>query len=223
MMAGFQNQLLNQKFKHSFYDIIITALVIGCKLMIEDCKEHHSTIQNHEEKLRTHLLENYLENDSFRRVLGLEGVPVRFLPEVLEHYNKTTDTYTGRTDIRIVSSNWFKNREDYYTVECKRIDGNLTLNQKYVDEGICRFTGETPKYPSYHNRNIMLGFLVKDLDCVVTINAIADIHRNRLGNIIVKDLTILENAEDYCLCESVYTNDLSLNHIFYDISSIVFS
>lgn len=220
-MGGFQDQSLNQNFKQRFCDIIITALITGCKLMVEDCYERHLTIQNHEEKIRTHLLENYLENDDARSILGLELVPVRFLPEVLENYDRTTDTYAGRTDIRVVSSNWLSNRQDYYTVECKRIDGTSSLNKKYVDEGICRFIGDAPKYPSFNNQNIMLGFLVKDIDYILTIEEICDIHKKSIGEIIAKDITILKRAGDYCLCESAYINQLSLSHIFYNISSVV--
>lgn len=222
-MAGFQNQLLNQNFKQRFYDTIITSLITGCKLMVEDCSKHHFIIENHEEKIRTHLLENYLENDKVRPVLGLEGVPVRFIPEASENYDKTTDTYIGRTDIRVVSSNWLKNRKDYYTVECKRIDGTQPLNKKYVDEGICRFTGETPKYTSFNGKNIMIGFFVKNIDPVVTIEAIAHIHERRISRIMLKNLTVLKNAKDYCLCESSYVSQLSLSHIFYNISSVVSS
>lgn len=222
MMAGFNNQSLNQAFRQGFYDIIITALITGCRLMVEDCYKHHSTIQNHEEKIRTHLLENYLENANVRHKLGLKDVCIRFLPEVPENYDRTTDTYVGRTDIRVISSNWLKNREDYYIIECKRIDGTQSLNQKYVDEGICRFVGDTPKYSSYNNRNIMMGFVVKDIDCIVAISAITDIHTKKVGNAIVKDMTLIESSEDYFLCESVYTK-LSINHIFYNISSAISS
>lgn len=222
-MGGFQNELLNKNFKQSFYHTIIAALIAGCRLMVKDCFEHHVTIQNHEEKIRTHLLENYLENSNTRRLLGLDGVPVRFIAEVPENYDSTTDTYFGRTDIRVVSSNWFRNREDYYIIECKRIDGTLTLNKKYVEEGICRFIGETPKYSSYNNRNIMLGFVVKNMDCTIVIRAITDIHTEKIGSIIVKDITLVEDFEEYCCCESVYTGGMSLDHIFYNISSIISS
>ena len=191
--------------------------------MVEDCSEYHSTIQNHEEKIRTHLLENYLEDENVRHILGLENIPIRFIPEVLENYDKKSDNYIGRTDIRIVSSNWLSNKKDYYTVECKRLDGTNALNKKYVNDGICRFTGDTPKYPSFNNRNIMLGFVVKDIDIAVVINAISNIHIKKIGSIISKNITILENDNNYYLCESIYTNQLSLNHIFYNVSNVISS
>lgn len=222
-MGGFQNQLLNQDFRNNFYNIIITALIKSCKLMTENCRSDKLNIPNHEEKIRTYLLENYLENDKVRCMTGLSGVPVRFLPEVPENYDEDSNTYIGRTDIRVLSSNWFSNAKDYYIVECKRLDGTKFLNKKYVDEGIGRFVGDSPKYSSYNNRNIMLGFVVKEIDCFVVIHEISDIHLKRIGCLIDKDITIIENAKDYCICESAYTNHLNLSHIFYDISGVVSS
>lgn len=222
-MGGFQNQLLNQNFKQNFYDIIITALIRSCKIMIENCCSNKLNIPNHEEKIRTHLLENYLENEKIRCAIGLSDVKIRFLPEVLENYDADTNTYIGRTDIRVLSSNWLSNPNDYYIVECKRLDGTKSLNQKYVDEGICRFVGDTPKYSSYNNKNIMLGFVVKDIDCSVVISEITNIHNERIGDIIDKDITPIVNSKDYYLCESVYTNQLSLSHIFYNVSSVIIS
>lgn len=223
MMGGFQNQLLNQNFKQNFYNIIITTLITSCKLMVQNCCSNKVGIPNHEEKIRTHLLENYLENDNVRCTIGLSDVPIRFLPEVPENYDADTNTYIGRTDIRVFSSNWLSNPNDYYIVECKRLDGTQSLNQKYVDEGICRFVGNTPKYSSYNNQNIMLGFVVKDIDCSVVISTITDIHSKKIGSIIAQNITPIVNANDYYLCESIYTNQLSLSHIFYNISSVISS
>ncbi len=222
-MGGFQDKLLNQHFKQNFYNIIITTLITSCKLMMENCCSNKLSIPNHEEKIRTYLLENYLENEKTRCIIGLSDVPIRFLPEVPENYDMDNNTYIGRTDIRVLSSNWLSNPKDYYIVECKRIDGTKSLNQKYVDEGIGRFVGDSPKYSSYNNQNIMLGFVVKEIDCSVVISDISNIHTNRIGSLIDKDITIIENYKDYYLCESVYTNKLYLSHIFYDISSAVSS
>ncbi len=223
MMGGFQDRLLNQTFKQNFFNIIITTLITGCKLMVENGCLNKLSIPNNEEKIRTHLLENYLENEKIRCMIGLSDVPIRFLPEIPENYDVDTNTYIGRTDIRVLSSNWLSNPKDYYIVECKRLDGTRSLNQKYVDEGICRFVGDTPKYSSYNNQNIMLGFIVKDMDCSVVISAITDIHTKKIGSIIVKDITPIMNSKDYYLCESIYINQLSLKHIFYNISSVISS
>lgn len=69
----------------------------------------------------------------------------------------------------------------------------------------------------------MLGFVVKEIDCSVIISAISDIHIKRIGSLIDKNITIIEHSKDYYLCESIYTNQLYLSHIFYNISSALSS
>ena len=69
----------------------------------------------------------------------------------------------------------------------------------------------------------MLGFVVKDIDCSVVISTITNIHSQKIGSIIARNITPIANANDYYLCESVYTNQLSLSHIFYNISSVISS
>lgn len=226
-MGGFLTQTLNLEFKQSLYEVIIDALTKCSCLMRKDCLANNTKVANHEEKIRTHLLENYLENDNVRLSVGLSGVALRFMPETPETYVQNADTYVGRADIKVVSNNWlFGNNKDYYIIECKRLDGNKNLNEKYIDEGICRFVVSPPKYSSYHNKNIMFGFIVKNINIAINVSKIAKLHEEKLSKITNKKLTILENHEEkgYCLCESGYDlqdNTIELKHIFYDFSSII--
>ncbi len=220
-MGGFLNQTLNSEFKHGLYSIIILAVRQSCELMVKDGIAQGKHIDNHEEKIRTHLLENYLDKDELRPQIGLANTPLRFTAEVPEGYDVTSESYIGRTDIKVVSSDWFANRNDYYIIECKRIDGTQTLNNKYVTEGVCRFVGDPPKYSSYHNRNFMLGFIVRNIDCAKNAKEIATIHRTVLNRKISKDITLNEETGVYHLYESEYVSSLVLSHIFYDFSAIV--
>lgn len=221
MMGGFKNQSLNIEFGRNLYDAIIDALIAGCALMVDDCRKEGQKIPNHEELIRTRLVEQYLDNDDVRVTLGLDNMPIRFLPETLEGYNKNTGTYMGRADIRVTSTNWLFNRKDYYIVECKRIDGTKTLNKKYVDEGVSRFTSDPPKYPSYHHRNAMLAFVVKSVNRDTVISAIAKIHATCLNTITTQNIAINQVTPEYSLCESMYSSGLALKHIFYDVSDAI--
>lgn len=220
-MGGFKNQSLNIEFGKNLYTVIVNALIAGCALMVDDCRKSGRKIPNHEEMIRNRLLEQYLENDNVRSALGLNDVPIRFLPEILEGYNKSAGVYTGRTDIRVTSINWFFNRNDYYIVECKRIDGTQVLNKKYVEEGISRFTNDPPKYPSYHHRNVMLAFVVKSVNRNAVIGAIAKIHTTYLHTITTQNIAVSRVAPEYSLCESGYSSGLTLGHIFYDVSDAI--
>ena len=225
-MGGFSTQSLNLEFKQSLYELIVTALVKCSDLMKKDCLANNTKVANHEEKIRNHLLENYLENDNVRLMIGLSGIAIRFMPETPENYAPSTDTYIGRADIKVVSINFFSNNKDYYIIEFKRIDGSNVLNEKYINEGICRFVIDPLKYSSYHHKNIMFGFVVKNIDFILNVSEIAKLHEDKLNDITITNITVLEREEkqDYCLCESYYNvrdNVLQLSHIFYNFSSII--
>ena len=221
-MSGFQNPALNKVYKEELFNRIVDAIVKGCELMVRDCTKGRRRLYNHEEKIRTYLTEHYLDNDEERGNIGLQGVNIRFEIEVPENYNPTAGTYIGRTDIKIVSDDWFRNRDAYYIVECKRLDSGSVLNNKYVKDGVSRFVGAVPKYSSFYNRNIMLGFCVKKHDITRNIIKIAYIHTNYISE-ESKGLTKCCDTESYKIYESAYTNptDLELKHIIYDVADII--
>lgn len=221
MMGGFQDCSLNLEFKSGMYHIIVLAIIKSCELMVKNDKIKGITVENHEEKIRTHLLENFLDNDKIRSDIGLSHIPLRFSPENLENYDPSSDTYVGRTDIKVVSNSWFHNRNDYYTIECKRIDGTKLLNKEYINKGVCRYIGESQKYSSYNSKNFMLGFVVKKIDYSKVLADISTIHIDELKRYIKQDIVIVERSDEHCLCESKYSNGLLLAHIFYDLSNIV--
>lgn len=220
-MGGFLNQTLNSDFSTGLYNLIILAVKKSCELMVANCNAEGKTVNNHEERIRNHLLENYLDKDEMHSAIGLGNVYLRFFPEAPEHYESSSDTYSGRTDIKVVSMNWFNNRSDYYTIECKRIDGTLSLSKKYVTDGVCRFLGCPPLYSSYNKKNMMLAFVVNEIDQTKVLGDIALTHTEKLKEHIVQDITILEATSAYFFCESKYVEGLILGHLFYDVSSIV--
>lgn len=225
-MSGFQMETLNSEFKKGLYNLIISAVIKSCEIMVNDCSIDDNKLPNHEEKLRNHLLENYLGNDQKRLLIGLSGVAIGFIPEAPENYDSKSNTYIGRTDIKVVSKNWLSgNSEDYYIIECKRIDGGKSLNEKYIDEGICRFVDSRPKYSSYNHMNIMLAFVVQEIKCVDNVTKIADLHEEKLQQIICENIEIVDffHEKNSCLCKSTYMSGITLNHIFYDFSRSIVS
>lgn len=220
-MSGFLKNSLNIEFKLGMYDSILLIVRKSCELMVESCLTNKHNLYNHEEKIRNHLLENYLNNDHIRSQIGMENIQLRFLSEVPEHYDSESDTYLGRIDIKVVSNNWFSNCLDYYIIECKRVDGTKKLNQKYITEGVCRFVGDSPLYPSYNNMNLMLAFIVKDVDKTKMLKDISYEHKEKLEKETINSIIITEKTSSWFLCESKYKNNLLLKHLFYDISSII--
>ncbi len=221
-MSGFQNSALNEVYRDELFQRIEDSIVKACELMVCDCIKEGCLLDNHEEKIRTYLVHNYLNNDDKKDDLGLNGIKIRFDIEILEGYDTTAINYAGRTDIRIVSDDWFKNRNAYYIVECKRLDGGNVLNTLYVKEGVQRFVGDLPKYSSFYNKNIMLGFCVKKHDIKNNVIKIENIH----NHLIPESIGNIRICRDTCRCkiyESVYSKPkaLKLKHLFYDFADII--
>lgn len=113
---------------------------------------------NNENKIRDILVNKYINNPTIKKAIEFKYF---ILPEIPE------STTTGRTDIRIFSPNTFYNQDEYFTIECKRLDnqacqGVSGLNFQYIKNGIQRFTSGF--YSSYFNINAMIGFVVEKLD-----------------------------------------------------------
>jgi hypothetical protein len=164
--------------------------IYSCYLLIIADKKK---IPNNENKIRDILLE-YLKNIKIRQESCLiEGY----------RFDKEVDEGKGRVDIKIVSINDFENFEAYFIIECKRLDGTITLNKKYDSEGIDRFTSE--KYSSYYGINGMIGFVVKKIDI--------DANIKKIGN-------FFDCIEKDKLYISTHT-DLKLYHLMMDFSALI--
>lgn len=223
-MAGFKNSSLNFVAKQNYYEQIILLIKSCSDLMISKGIK----IQNHEEKISAHIVENYLKNKTVVNSIIKYSFPFSFLLEVPENYNVTANSFVGRVDIKVISMNYFlrENLEDYYTIECKRIDGTKSLNEKYITQGVSRFVVSPIKYQSYHNKNIMFGYVVENIDILENVPKINEIHKDKLLSNISKNITYIpsESTDYCCVCESQYNLEdrtLLLSHIFYDFSSII--
>ena len=153
---------------------------------------------NSENKIRDILLE-YLKNTKIRNEnCIIEGY----------RFDKEVDECEGRVDIKIVNINDFEEHDAYFVIECKRLDGNKTLNTAYIDDGIKRFTTSyksskcQPYYSSYYGVNGMIGFVVKKIDI--------DENISKIGN-------FFNRLDAHKLYDSSHTN-LKLYHLMMDFS-----
>ncbi|GHU64142.1 hypothetical protein AGMMS49983_09250 [Clostridia bacterium] len=216
-MSGFQNPDLNLIYADDVYEKLITHLLFCCEKMVLDYHGQHKFVENNENKMRNRLLEEYLNAITI-------GV-FYFQAEAPENYDHNTAAHSRRIDIKVISSNIFSNSKDYYTIECKRVDGQKTLNEKYIEEGVARFVVPPIGYPSYHQRNIMLGFVVSNIDIQTNTDQIKGIQSAILRTYINSDLTLLRSDPGkyfiYLSSYRVNADILNLHHIFYDFSSII--
>lgn len=216
-MGGFKNKKLNSFIADIIIGEIIDKILGCCNIMIEDCVTNGDKIKNDEEEIRDYLLENYLDNNLIRRKVGL----TKFLFQAEVREKKPSSQKHGNVDIKIlICPNSFEDTKAYFVIECKRIDGSSTLNNKYISEGVCRFVSPTAYYTTYRNRNIMFGFIVKNIDITNNVEKINLIQKSRTELTITEDFTKkLDNI--YTSKYKYNTKDIMLYHIFHDFSRII--
>ena len=211
--------MIFENIRNSIHNKIIDILIKSTERMIND-KE---IIDNKENAIRDILYEKYLNNNNIRK--QMENNNFIFDIESPENFDNSSKKYIGRVDIKVLSINTFNDTSDYYIIECKRIDGTNILNKKYIDEGISRFVVEPIKYKTKTNRNIMFGFIVKDINIRENTIKIKNIHSTNeyIKNNISEDFIEERQHENiYSLYRtSYYEHNIKLFHIFYNISKII--
>lgn len=165
-------------------------------------------VSNNENAIRDAVCD-YLQNDSYKNNYT----------NVVRCYHVDTEVREGdhgRTDIRFLKVKDYEGQQVYYTIECKRLDGNSHLCKEYVDNGIRRFT--TGKYPTFLGCNAMLGFLVRAIDLAETINKVNS-HLDVTEHLHIQSGTTstMVRLES---CHSV-PNMFLLYHLWTDFSGIV--
>lgn len=187
-------------------------------LVIKDYENNNLKLPNDENKIRSIILEEYLVKQKVKYKME----DYRFLSEVLENY-QGNGKYIGRVDIHVILKNDFEKEEAYYVIECKRIDGTKKMNRKYVEEGIARFI--TGKYSSYYHRNIMLGFIIKNIDIHKNTLEIEKIQNassdKQMHSSFIPTRNTSKNIETYECTYSINSCKLQLVHIFSNYSSII--
>jgi hypothetical protein len=151
------------------FEFILIQITKCYKLMLND----YTSIKNDENIIRNHLHKDYLDNHEIIERLKLHTYFFDIeIPSLSDDFKET-----GRTDIKVYNAiERIRNRQSpYFIIECKRLDGINTgkgsLNWKYVENGICRFT-KREDYPSYHGINGMIGFIVKSINISKLVDAI---------------------------------------------------
>lgn len=218
-MNGFKDASFNRQIIDGILDNIVIKIFECINFMLQDCKRDSKKIANNEVKIRDYLFCNYLNNDVVMRSINFNDF--RFFSEVPENYVESTPK--GRVDLQVYSINEFRHRDRYFIIECKRIDGNLTLNRAYINEGIRRFVGENPQYTSYYKMNCMLGFVVKDIDVSMNVEKINQLLQTDYTDIHVQEFLHTGTVPDTYMSShgSGKTDYTILTHAFANCTSII--
>lgn len=213
------NIKLKKMFQKDEFEQISKFIIKVCDKIREDYELANKKLPNKENHIRTIMLENYMRNSDFCKKHQMSDY--RFDVETPENYDGKGN-YIGRADVRITLKTDFTNYNAYYLIECKRIDGTQVLNRKYVEEGILRFT--TQYYSSYFSKNIMLGFVVKQIDLTENSQEIEFLQNSSDNEVLHGDFQSVLNdryKQMYTCIYNTKSGTLELRHIFTDISKIV--
>lgn len=223
-MSGFLNNELNIIARKDIFNRIIKTIEYCCYKMENDYTLTNEKIKNDERAIQNILYNKYIMNHEIKKKFGWFNFPIVFIIESPENYIEEKNTYLGRTDIKILSSNYVlnKNKNDYYIIECKRIDGSKTLNNEYLLNGVARFISSPIKYKSPNKKNALLGFVVKKINITENTNLISINNEKFFGT----DISKITSSDDTKLFKysSKYKTDndyINLTHLFYDLSSII--
>jgi len=215
------NEMDASKFKHSDsvyfkeFENILSKIAFCYNLLRAD---NITVPLNDENVIRDILVKNYINNPEIKRSIELEYF---ILPEVYENNS------SGRTDMRIFGPNTIYNQDEYYIIECKRLDnkncqGTSGLNAKYIKNGIHRFTSEF--YSSFYKTNAMIGFIVEAMDIHANIENINFLLENNFSDINTTSYIEPENFIkdfEYQYRSNHQTQDgksIKLYHLMFDFS-----
>ena len=216
-MNGMLDKNILKALYRANFEKITTFILDICELIVEDYERKQLKLPNDENKIRSIMLEEYMK--THKGVYGMSDY--RFELEVPENY-AGNGQFIGRVDIRVLLKSDFEKEDAYYIIECKRIDGSSDLNKKYVNEGVARFV--TKKYSSYYGRNIMLGFVVKEIDISSNTKLIEEIQNADLNHQMHGNFEFIDSkgvTESYKCIYQIQHGEVELRHIFLDYSSII--
>lgn len=207
-----------EEIRKSIINKMNSYLLQACYDMNDVYTKREDKIQNNENIIRNVLLEEFLNDDIYRKKWDM--CSYRFELESPENYDFKLKNHVGRSDIKVMrQDDYFENKEKYYIIECKRIDGRSTLNKKFVDEGVLRFM--TSKYSSYYGQSTMIGFVVengvdieKNYFKIIDYQQILKINSIEIGSADKKNLSF--NSTRY-----MKEAKLNIKYLFFDFSRVI--
>lgn len=188
----------------------LQGILSDCILVYSNITSSGNNIENNENKIRDEIAD-YLSDDDYKENYTTTVKYFQVDTEVREKKN-------GRTDIRFLQVHPYKGQKVYFTIECKRLDGNAFLSGQYVTNGINRFV-KNKKYDTPLGFNAMMGFIVRTLNVEVTCKAINT-------NLPVEEYLVKmqeDVAKGYYKFESKHILDgtITLLHLWLDFSSCI--
>ncbi len=144
------------------FNNVAKLLIYSYKQMVAD---NEKLTSNHENYLRNVLVKKYLRNKDAKQKFEIGYLGFEIESGEINLNNQTV----GFIDIKVLNLGNLLDEDEYYSIECKRLDGGITKNNLYIKEGINRYVQS--KYSSKMPFAAMLGF-IENGNCTKIKNAI---------------------------------------------------
>lgn len=218
MMTAFGDKSINTAYAQGLAEKVLAILIKCCTQMKEDAAKGELLPNNDENKITNRLFHFHLEEEHIHELFYFELQPP-------ENYNPRTGRYDGIGDIRVKQWSMLPNPKAYFIIECKRLDGNSPLNREYIQKGVERFIGDSPKYKSHYGRSIMLGYMVSSIDIPENVIKIDALQAKLVKGAPVGSLALQNNCNsDWYIYSSNYNHiegkPIILDHLFFDLSAV---
>ncbi len=209
------------------FRLILIGIIEAYHLMLVNC----AAIENKEKTIRNYLCENYLQDGKFKEKYRLQPFHFEAEPAAIKKSKEV-----GFIDIKVITTDTFFEPKDYYTLECKRLDGDYlnksvstykanSLAVEYIKNGIMRFV--INKYPTPFGVNGMIGFIVKPSNIDDGVNDINNLINQRFPQSnttrLLSKMSFIKNFNFTYISShaDVDYNNFDLYHLMLDYSSII--
>lgn len=196
------------QYKLEFRKTQLEGILTDCILVYSNIILGGEQIKNNENIIRDEIAK-YLKDDAYKEN---HTSTVKFFHVDTE----VTEGKNGRTDLRFLQVDPYKGQNNYFTIECKRLDGKNNLSKEYVLNGMERFT-KKKKYDTPLGYNAMMGFIVKSLNVnetcrVINSNLSLDEWLVKMQEEIAKGCYKFESKH-------ILPRNITLLHLWLDFSS----
>lgn len=211
---GFLNSKLNQKCQILIYQDLENIIIQSIKYM----SSVNLNVNFIENEITDIWISQTLMNNTYRKQNNI--MFYRFERETQENFFPAR---IGKTDIKVIISNIsFDDISSYYVIECKRIDGNQSLNKKYFTNGIKRFVSKSNNYYTSYNNKAMMVMYIKneDIDIQECVNSINNL---QLSDNDISIVTALQVVDDFQISsEYVLNNNLiEMKHFIFKVNNLI--
>ncbi|WP_291862212.1 hypothetical protein [Marinilabilia sp.] len=171
MIEGIAFSLAHDLYTEEFNQVA-KLLIYSYQQMVEN---NEVLTSDHETYLRNILVKKYLRNKDAKQKYDIGYLGFEIESGEIDINNQTV----GFIDIKVLNlgNKDLLDEDEYYSIECKRLDGESTKNNLYIKEGINRYVNS--KYSQQMPFSAMVGFIESGITANIKDNINSSLIENK--------------------------------------------